>query len=411
MNKIKGRRDTSKLKLTVKNISNLTKKINGIMEKEKEHKKDRRIIYRLENSLYLSPEIIRKLQNGNIYEFMSENKQSELSPLESELYRIKTVASLRGYKPKDLDETREMADLIKYALTEKLSCHNNKKVKEEIDYITSRINDIINSMYTIIEENNNPDVCCTLLLNKLSELTSVIEENKSSLGSNFSYLKSAVDDYYGKNIRRRDFVTKGVALGMAATVAGGVGYAMYNTVEDSKVADVESALSYLDQDGLKEKYIDENGRVKDGAKEELKDKMLKKLFEDKINAYLGENTKIKVTDVSYGVYTEGNRYQKTTDGYTVVFEDESEKKYYISADDIKCLDQHDGSDFGTVKNKKAKEGRKWLEGSSIEDIIKASDYNERFDSLFKEGILKGANEVLVYNNDNKNMEDLDDPEL
>lgn len=408
MKEIKGKNQGEHLQLTIKDVRRILDKITGILKKEKEFKKDKIKVRNVSNDLNIEPELIHELQNCTGTDELTKIDQGAMSKLEKIACHIKYISLTRTFSKKDIDFiARACKQEIDYLSN--MQCGRNKDIKQDLNEMEHIMVSVIKDMRAIIEKNeDNKDAVTTLLLDRIFQLKSNIETNSNNnMGYVFSMLDNDINENYRKSIRNRKGAAVTAAITASAMALTGTAYGIYDIVEDHKADVVSETLKLLDREGKREQYIDNHGRIDEVAEEILKQEMLKKIFENEINARLGENTKIKVTNVEYGKDTTGYRWQTTTDGYSISYKDENGEEYSYGDWYESTLDQHDG-DVSTVGDKKAVKARRTLEGTSLSDLNKSMNetggFNEEYDKLFRNVVNEIANKVLVDKIDSKTPE-------
>lgn len=332
---------------------------------------DKMIARNIESEFKLTEGYIEELQDSNV---LSEAQQKKAkSSIERAARYFKMNSKQRKINYVDIELFEEHLENLMTQL-KNLNCANNKKVKLEIETMERKIRQTVAQMKEITQKNTNPDVVTTLILGKVSELSSVLEPNKKTLGNEFSFLKGAIEEAYNQKDKRNTAIRIGAGALAGATILGGASVGIYSTIQDQKAEEVINGLksiygSKLSED-IKNEYIDENGRVKPGAYEIVKRLTLNKFVQSKINNSLKEKGAEAYTEdvtISFG---KGEDWNKKTHFVRVsgVIKNKTEDAAFSYEDEcITYFDDGLSEEFG---NKKVKEYYRNLDNSSINDIIK-----------------------------------------
>ena len=277
----------------------------------KENKYDNRVVNRIKEQLELSDDYIAQL---NDYPLDMVEKPESL--LEKIAFKMKQISMDRDIQEEDIIKIEKAIG----SLTEnfdKLKSKDEKKVKYEIEILKWNIKKTILQMNSVVEKKQDRKTSSVLILDKLTNLSSDIEPYKDNLGADFSYIDEAITNTYERKVKTKDTLKKALALGLATATIAGATTAIVYVHQDNEAKQVMDGLKNVYGEDVpeevKSRYIDENGKAKDGAKEAIKKEMLNKLMKDRINSALENaesNAKVKDFELVYGKEKEDNyRYQ------------------------------------------------------------------------------------------------------
>lgn len=282
----------------------------------------------------------------------------------------------------------------------KTKATKNPKVKEKIDSILSKINKIITEMKEIVEQYDDMSPIKRFVLEKCLDISSDLGENKQNLGEDFSYLKAAIEEHYGKKERR---FKAAAAIGTAAIITGGIA-ATTAVVVQNKVDEIKQPLIEIYgseeniPDNIYSQFFTESGVHKDGAEEKLKKIILSKALKNIINRELEQTTDqvfIENLKLNYGKNDELDRLE--FDGYNVSFKTNIGEDVVLKIEEYQVRSEFDDTQQITG-DKKAPSVRKWLEDLTLEEsmnILKGdSEERKEFEENLENAILEINNKSL-----------------
>ena len=234
----------------------------------KENKYDNRVVNRIKEQLELSDDYIAQL---NDYPLDMVEKPESL--LEKIAFKMKQISMDRDIQEEDIIKIEKAIG----SLTEnfdKLKSKDEKKVKYEIEILKWNIKKTILQMNSVVEKKQDRKTSSVLILDKLTNLSSDIEPYKDNLGADFSYIDEAITNTYERKVKTKDTLKKALALGLATATIAGATTAIVYVHQDNEAKQVMDGLKNVYGEDVpeevKSRYIDENGKAKDGAQEAIK---------------------------------------------------------------------------------------------------------------------------------------------
>lgn len=384
----------------------------------KENKYDNRVVNRIKEQLELSDDYIAQL---NDYPLDMVEKPESL--LEKIAFKMKQISMDRDIQEEDIIKIEKAIG----SLTEnfdKLKSKDEKKVKYEIEILKWNIKKTILQMNSVVEKKQDRKTSSVLILDKLTNLSSDIEPYKDNLGADFSYIDEAITNTYERKVKTKDTLKKALALGLATATIAGATTAIVYVHQDNEAKQVMDGLKNVYGEDVpeevKSRYIDENGKAKDGAKEAIKKEMLNKLMKDRINSALENaesNAKVKDFELVYGKEKEDNyRYQDEVYFVGAKGKNEKEKEWSIQNKYVNRFDTHDGSNrvLSEYSDKDVKKIYEYIENLDINSILKIESNKEKlkeFSNTMKMIVDGSVVKATISQNVTKDNSDIDDFEL
>ncbi len=367
--------------------------IHYIKANKRNKNSDMMTVRKLEHDLEPTPGYIEELQYSNTLNMSSRSTIDKIARY------LKKCSLEKGIDHEDIKLVEDYLDSLIDKLNE-LKCADNKNVKLEIELMQRKMKQIIAQMEEIVQNNKNEDIATALVLGKISELSSELEPNKKTLGNEFSFLNGAIEDSYIGKKRKDTAIRIGAGALAGATIFGGAAVGVYSAYQEQKAEEVINGLKSIYgsklSDDIKSEYIDEDGRVKTGAYEEVKKLALNRGMKIAINNSLKEKgAEAWVTDVkvSFGEHEEGN----DTNYFIAVSGTMNNSNTKGQFD---CTDKYTkGFDSGgfsyEIGNKKVKKYCSTLDSASIPDIIKGEgEVGEKINEIAD----KSSIDALVVSN-------------
>lgn len=384
----------------------------------KENKYDNRVVKRVKEQLKLSDDYVAQL---NDYPLDMVEKPESL--LEKIAFKIKQISMDRDIQEEDIIKIEKaIGSLIENF--NKLKSKDEKKVKYEIEILKWNIKKTILQMNSVVEKKQDRNTSLVLILDKLTNLSSDIEPYKDNLGADFSYIDEAITNAYERKVKTKDTLKKALALGLTTATIAGATTAIVYVHQDNEAKQVMDGLKNVYgkdvPEEVKSRYIDEDGKAKDGAKEAIKKEMLNKLMENRINEALENvesNAKVKDLKLVYGKEKEDNyRYQDKVYFVGVKGKNENEKEWSIQNKYVTRFDTHDGSNrvLSEYSDKDVKKIYEYIENLDINSILKIESDKEKlneFSNTMKMIIDGSVVKATVAQNVTKDNSDIDDFEL
>lgn len=384
----------------------------------KEKKYDNRVIKHIKEQLELSDDYINQLN-----EYPLDMAEKPESLLEKIAFKMKQISIDRSIQEEDIIKIEKAMEKLTENF-EKLKSKDDKKVKYEIEILNYKIKRTISQMNLVIEKKQDRKTSAVLILDKLTDLSSDIEPYKDNLGANFSYINETIDNTYEKKVKTRENLKRVFALGLTAATIAGTSTAIVYVHQDSEAKQVIDGLENIYGNDIpeevKNKYIDENGKAKNGAKEAVKKEMLSKLMESKINEILKNtesNTKVKNIELIYGKENEDNyRYQNEEYFVGVKGKTDNEKEWSIQNKYVTRFDTHDGSKevLSEYSDKEVKKIYEYIKKLDIKSILKMQNNEEKlneFSDIMHMIIDGSAVKATAVHNIDKDNREFDDFEL
>lgn len=384
----------------------------------KENKYDNRVVKRVKEQLKLSDDYVAQL---NDYPLDMVEKPESL--LEKIAFKMKQISMDRDIQEEDIIKIEKAIG----SLTEnfdKLKSKDEKEVKYEIEILKWDIKKTILQMNSVVEKKQDRKTSSVLILDKLTNLSSDIEPYKDNLGADFSYIDEAITNAYERKVKTKDTLKKALALGLATATIAGATTAIVYVHQDNEAKQVMDGLKNVYGEDVpeevKSRYIDEDGKAKDGAKEAIKKEMLNKLMKDRINSALENaesNAKVKDFELVYGKEKEDNyRYQDEVYFVGAKGKNENEKEWSIQNKYVNRFDTHDGSNrvLSEYSDKDVKKIYEYIEDLDINSILKIESNQEKlneFSNTMKMIVDGSVVKATISQNVTKDNSDIDDFEL